>query len=78
MVVSGFGSTDEVFKKVEIIDLSGETSSCPTIDGFPGEADWNMVGTFINEKALVCGGKNLNLNNFLDACFSYSDQVIET
>ncbi len=59
MVVGGFQTRN----KVEVIDLSGNGKSCSSFPDFP--MGCGSVGTFINGKALVCGGQGRK-------CYSYS------
>ena len=66
MVVGG-----NIYKKAELIDLSGQNLNCPDISDYPVES--GSVGTFINGKAMVCGGDSgpeFNAN-----CSSYNMQV---
>ena len=52
MVVGGGG---DGHYKVEVIDLSGELKGCPAVTSFP--LDEGSVGTFFDNRALVCGGE---------------------
>ena len=53
--------------KAEFIDLSGESKVCPNVTDFP--LTHGSVGTFFDNKAIVCGGEYPNeLSNI---CFSY-------
>ena len=58
--------------KVELIDLSGQSLSCPSIPDFPIPI-YGSVGTFINGKALVCGGSDGDYK--YRTCYSYNVQV---
>ena len=69
MVVGGYPSAS--YGKAEIIDLSGQGLTCPTITDFP--IDYGSVGTFINNKTLVCGGTQGSAQ--LPDCYSYNMQV---
>ena len=56
----------------QIYDLSGQNLNCPLInDSF---AEYGSVGTFINNKAMVCGGYKYQGQYFSD-CYSYDMQV---
>ena len=55
----------------EIVDLSGHQLSCPYIPDSP--IDDSSVGTFINERAVVCGG--YNQGDPTKVCLSY-DQIV--
>lgn len=55
MVVGGVGSSSSAFNDVEFIDLSGQGRTCRKPEDFPG-ARQGSVGTYIQERALVCGG----------------------
>ena len=68
MVVSGNG----VYGESEIYDLSGQNLSCPLVSDYE-ESNYGSVGTFINNKALVCGGYSPYDQN----CNSYNIQVGE-
>ncbi len=64
MVVGGYPS----FKKSEIYDLSGQNLKCPNITDYP--VNFGSVGTFIDDKSLVCGGFD-----YVKECYSYDIQV---
>ena len=64
MVVGGYPD----YFKSELIDLSGQKLSCPLIRNYP--VQYGSVGTFINNKTLVCGG-----NYYTTECFSYDMKV---
>ena len=66
MVVGGYPAENEA----EIVDLSETNVNCPTIPNFPG-ASYGSVGTFINGRALVCGGESSS-----DSCYSYNQEVL--
>ncbi len=66
MVVGGFPS--ESYGKSEIYDLNGSDLSCPSISDHP--VPFESVGTFINNKSMVCGGDVVN------DCYSYNIQVV--
>ena len=66
MVVGGFGTRGDS----EIIDLSGQNLNCPTIADYPIKL--GQTGTFINNKAMVCGGYQFEYH---DECYSYDLQV---
>ena len=70
MVVGGF--PDEVCGKAEIYELRGQNTNCPSINDF--SIDYGSVGTFINNKALVCGGEEY-IADYSSECFSYNMQV---
>ena len=67
MVVGGSGADF----KVEVVDLSGQNQQCRSYPQFP--IGYGSVGTFINNKVLVCGG----INNAMvkKECYSYSIKV---
>ena len=65
MVVGGYSTYDTA----EIYDLSGQNLNCPTIAD--PLVDYGSVGTFINNKALVCGGGS----PYTSVCYSYNMQV---
>ncbi len=73
MVIGGYNSDHTAIGKVEIIDLSGKNLSCPTIPDFP--IDYASVGTFISNKALVCGGRSDGNSTAYDSCYSYTPGV---
>ncbi len=60
--------------KSELYDLSGQNLTCPTIRDFPYY--YGSVGTFINDKAMVCGGYQ-NDSGYWESnfCYSYNMQV---
>ena len=58
------------FGASELIDLSGQSLDCPEIAAFP--VDYGSVGTFIDNKALVCGGISAVEKS---DCYSYDMQV---
>ena len=68
MVVGGGPSSSSANGKSEIYDLSGQNLTCPSIDDYP--FDYGSVGTFINNKTLVCGGYPQTSN-----CYSYNMEV---
>ena len=53
MVVGGTPSS--AFYDVELIDLSGQGRTCRKPDNFPS-AERGSMGTYFQERALVCGG----------------------
>ncbi len=57
----------------EIIDLSGQNQSCPSIAPAPNGGD--LVSIFINGKALICGGINILEFEFTYECYSYNMAV---
>ena len=65
MVVGGNPS----FGKSEIYDLSGKNQNCSSISDHP--VDYSSVGTFINNKPMVCGGADPITSD----CYSYNIQV---
>ena len=67
MVVGGYGAGAGVS---EIIDLSGQSPNCPAIRSSPLSV--GAVGTFINNKTLVCGGYN---DGYTRECYYYDMQV---
>lgn len=68
MVVGGYPSS--AFGVAEILDLTGESTNCASIPDFP--VDYASVGTFINGKALVCGGTNTSYSgSHSQTCYSY-------
>ena len=66
MVVGGYPN----YRKTEIYDLSGQNLNCPFIRDCPIYD--GSVGTFINNKTLVCGG---SANGYTAECYSYNVQV---
>ena len=66
MVVGGFPA----YFFVEIVDISGQNLTCPALPNYPIE--YGMVGTYINDKALVCGGHD-NGADFYGDCYSYNE-----
>ena len=70
MVVGGTPNT--AYYRSEIYDLSGQNLTCPTISNYP--IQFGSVGTYINNKALVCGGYTFSGFYFSD-CYSYNAQV---
>ena len=70
MVVGGGG---EAYKQSEIYDLSGENQDCPSISDF--SIPYGSVGTFINNKTLVCGGIDPSPGQYFSDCYSYNMQV---
>lgn len=69
MVVGGF---EYAAGKVELVDLSGQKLKCPNITDFP--ISYGSVGTFINDKALVCGGFS-GESTYHNECYSYNKNV---
>ena len=76
MVVGGFHYDEpETFGYSQFFDLTaGFASDCPNVPKFM--ADYGSTGTFINGKALVCGG-TIEEPQYreLSSCYSYTDQV---
>ena len=66
MVVGGY--PDAANNKSEIYDLSGQNSTYQTMTDNP--IGWGSVGTFINNKSMVCGGSPYEAE-----CYSYNIQV---
>ena len=66
MVVGG----TPTFGDSELIDLSGQNLNCPDITDYPVYS--SHVGTFINNKAMVCGGSG---PLYSSDCNSYNMQV---
>ena len=52
MVVGGYPSA--AYGDVDLVDLTDATPNCPAIPDFA--TDYGAVGTFINDRAMVCGG----------------------
>ncbi len=69
MVVGGYPSEADG-KKSEIYDLSGQNLNSPSIVDYPVEL--GSVGTYINNKSLVCGGGHPDTSN----CYSYDMRVL--
>ena len=71
MVVGGRSFGDES----QLYDLSGKNLRCPSITDFL--IDYDSVGTFIKNKALVCGGYNSYPypGTVFSDCYSYDMQV---
>ena len=67
MVVGGYPSSS--YGKAELIDLKSQNLICPSIEDYPYNYDGSS-GTFINNKAMVCGGAHNT-----DDCYSYDIQV---
>ncbi len=67
------GIPENSFSNVELIDLSGSSTSCPGISDHP-EALYGAVGTFINDQPLVCGG--YNIGSYINNCYGYDMQVL--
>ena len=67
MIVGGFPYEHDV----ELIDISGQNLSCPFLPNYPVES--GMVGVFINEKALLCGGYN---SIGIGKCFSITSTAV--
>ena len=67
------GSPDPAHGKCELIDLTSASTinRCPNINDYP--VDSGSVGTFINGRAMVCGGRSAG--NFYSECYSYNTQV---
>lgn len=68
MVVGGQPSSGDS----EIYDLSGQNTNCPIINNFP--YNYGSFGIFINNKSLVCGGRD----PFTSECYSYKMEVSST
>ena len=69
MVVSGIPSSRD--EKPELIDLKSQNLICPSIEDYPYNY-YGSSGTFINNKAMVCGG----FDGYHTAdCYSYDIQV---
>ncbi len=74
MVVGGYADDHKPFNKVEIIDLSNQNLTCSPVPDFP-YAEYGSVGTYINNRALVCGGFNIDEDIYYSDCYSYEDNV---
>lgn len=74
MIIGGYDGSYESFHKVEIIDLSSENRSCPAIPDIPG-AEYGHVATFINDRALACGGYSTATSLYYSDCYSYVNNV---
>ena len=61
-----------VKENVKVIDISDNGKLCRSFPDFP--IKYGSVGTFINGKAMVCGGYGPGYNAY-NHCFSYSSQV---
>ena len=59
MVVGGIPDT----AKAELIDLSGQNRKCRDLPDIP-LALRGMVGIYINERAIVCGGYDLKTYSY--------------
>lgn len=61
----------------EFVDLSPNNLTCPDVPDYP--IMYGTVGTFINNKAFVCGGHTNNIgdddDDYHDQCFSYDQNV---
>lgn len=74
MVVGGFNEpANDAVRKVEIINLSDQDLTCLQPD-YP-TADYSSVGTFINDKAFVCGGTDSPTLKHYNDCNSYANGV---
>ena len=74
MVVGGFPPSANA--KSELYDLSGQNLTCPSVADFPYYT--GSVGTFINNKAMVCGGYQNDTGYWpSNLCYSYIMQVLE-
>lgn len=70
MVVGGYESNGTV----ELIDLSGNNLNCPPITN--DKFDYNSVGTYFNNRALLCGGFNESTDTRVTRqCRSYNVEV---
>ena len=70
MVVGGYPS--DSYYKSEIYDLSGQNLNCTNVTDLPIE--YGSVGTFINNKTLVCGGYTYP-SVWFSECYSYNMEV---
>ena len=73
MIVGGYNLSEDPLRKVEVIDLSGQNQTCDPLPDYP--IDYGSVGTFIKDKALVCGGRNSDPAVFFDDCYEFDNQV---
>ncbi len=77
MVVGGYHTGDDgsfMLSNVEVIDLSGASSSCSGTADYPF-AQLDPVGAFFGGVPTICGGHKLvndvEVYNYTDACFVY-------
>ena len=75
MVVGGYNPDDSPFNNVEIIDPSGQNTTCPLISDYQGYAEYSFVGTFIKYNAIICGGRHYSPFVYVDVCYSLTNQV---
>ena len=71
MVVGGYGTN--AYNDVEFVDLSGNNRTCRAVSDYE-EAKYCSIGTFIDDKILVCGGTatgDAQPSEFQDSCFNY-------
>lgn len=68
MCVGGYGDGLDNEYEVEIIDVSGQNMSCPEMAN--GPVNTYAVGTFINDRAMVCNG-----NDAWNKCHIYNEVV---
>ena len=59
---------------VEFGDLENENAVCQVVSDFP-EQSYAGVGTFINGKALICGGWNNLDSSWFNRCYSWNSEV---
>ena len=62
------GVLSDVQKDVEVLDLMDSSRSCQKPDDYPG-ADVGMVGTYINDQVLVCGGYSFKTEKSTEKCY---------
>ena len=71
MVIGGWPQPS--FGKVELINLNEDNVTCPLIKDCP--LSHGSVGTFINDKPLVCGGYENQTQQYSSECYSYHTMV---
>ncbi len=75
--MTGYGSNAI---EAEIGDLSSEVTTCLGVSSYPITDNFGAVGTFVNDRGLICGGHN-GYNSTLESftstsrCFSWNAEV---
>ena len=71
----------DIRRHSEIVDLGSAVAVCPDISSYPISLNYAGVGTFVNDRGLICGGYNdynssLGSHTSTDRCFSWDVEVL--
>ena len=72
--MAGEGLTN-LHGKIEIGDLNNENAVCRNVVDFRDHYYYAGVGTFINNRALICGGHHRQSSQYSNKCFSWNPEV---